>query len=167
MRSCLISWLVTANFLLLASGQTALSQQAETNEGHGDWMVTCADEPVAGRKCAIWQVAAAANHAPRLLHVEISFHRPFNGAELLIILPLGISLHEAPTLHIDGKWAMQAKIDYCLEDGCYARSKLSPRMLENFLHMNGAVLRLSSADGLPIELPISGIGSRAAFNSTE
>lgn len=167
MKMRTIGWLSAATIVLVATCHPAYSQDETIDGGYGDWTASCEDESPSGRKCAIWQVASTAVDGPRLLHVEISFNRPFSGAELLVIMPLGISLHTAPFLHIDQKWAADFKLDFCLADGCYARTKLSPQLLEQFLHMDDASLYLKSGAGDELILPLSGTGSRAAFNSTE
>lgn len=153
--------------MLLSVMQTADSQIKAQGTEHGDWTVSCENTPASFKSCAMWQVASTADDAPPLLHVELSFRRPFSDASLLIILPLGISLTSAPTLHIDKKQVMDFQVDYCIADGCYIRSKLTPALLEQLLHMKNAILRLKTFDGHDIELPISGTGSRAAFNSTD
>ena len=152
--------------MLLSVMQTADSQIKAQGIEHGDWTVSCENTPASFKSCAMWQVASTADDAPPLLHVELSFRRPFSDASLLIILPLGISLTSAPTLHIDKKQVMDFQVDYCIADGCYIRTTLSPTELEHLLHMQNAVLQLQTFDGHDIKLPISGNGSRAAFNST-
>lgn len=170
MKSHLIARLAAVITALMLTSNSAQAQDGVTGKAHGDWNAAC-DPAVEGmRKCAIWQVIAAEKDGPRLLHVEISYRRPVaaaDGVELLLILPLGISLREDPALHIDDEFVKNLKVDYCVSDGCYVRSSMSAQLLERFLRMSGATLKVKSAAAESISLPISGSGSRAAFNSTE
>lgn len=164
------SRLITVATLILCFATPLSAQEDGTGEAFGDWNAGCKDESDGSRMCAIWQVIATAADGPRLLHVEISFRRPYleaEGAELLLILPLGISLREDPALHIDDKRAAGFKVDYCVNDGCYVRTRISAELLERMLRMSAATLKIKSGDGEPVSLPLSGTGSRAAFNSTE
>ena len=113
------------------------------------------------------QIALTEVGGEQLLRVAISFDRPFSTAQLLVVLPLGISLHHVPIMRIDDEKDMPLKPDFCLVDGCYSRRVLTPVQLEALLHMSMATVNLVAGSGDEIKLPVSGRGSRAAFNSTE
>ncbi|NND81093.1 MAG: hypothetical protein HKN50_01560 [Gammaproteobacteria bacterium] len=157
----------TAILIALLSSHSFQTRAQETELPRiGDWTINCQPEAPGVRQCWMSQAATIEATGEQLLEIGIGFQRPFNGAELLLILPLGISLHHDPQMFVDGVHVRNYKVDFCLDDGCYSRSKLNAVQLEHFLHMDSAELKLKSGAGKELVLPVSGTGSRAAFNST-
>ena len=145
-----------------------VSHSVEPLEGKtfGDWVVLCDDE-LENKRCSMSQIAALGSTGEQLMRIDIEFSTPFSNAEIRYILPLGISLDTYPALFLDGKKREQLQMNYCVADGCYSTKKLSPAMLESILHMTTGKLSFETGSGEPVSLPVSGKGSRAAFNSTQ
>jgi invasion protein IalB len=150
--------------LLLSVNAVAVG--AAEGETFGDWFVVCDPEHV-NKRCSMSQVAALDSTGERIMRIDIQFNPPFSKAEITYILPLGISLYKFPILHLDGKRQTHLQLNFCIADGCYSDSVLTPTMLESLLHMTTGKISFNNRSGEPVSLPVSGKGSRAAFNSTQ
>lgn len=147
------------------------------SETFGDWVINCTpnnkpkgqvntqEDQANVYECKMSQRIVFDDSNETLLTVDL-YLTPENGApEAVFILPLGIPLNSPPTLSFDQHKTVSLTISHCYIDGCYFKKTLSNTLLEMFLSMQSCQLDLSGSDNESIRIPISGKGSRAAYNS--
>lgn len=129
----------------------------------GDWVVEC--EPNAAL-CTMSQVAMMTDSRERLMQVDFVFSEQGNAlsTDMIVILPLGSALDIDPELYIENSLVGPLQARYCLIDGCYYFKTVDRALLERFLRMHSGYVKIHSRMGESLSVPISGKGSRAAFN---
>jgi invasion protein IalB len=149
--------------LQLVWSAASWAQLSEGGQLFGDWVVHCDTQSSQMPDCRMSQMAVVESTSEPLLRINIRYQQTDGRSFIQFVLPLGISLHQDPILELDERQASSLPLDMCLQDGCYSTFALSPELLEGFLSMQAGLLTLHAGNGEPIELPISGKGSRAAF----
>ncbi|MEM7357643.1 MAG: invasion associated locus B family protein [Pseudomonadota bacterium] len=115
--------------------------------------------------CGMSQVAVYQDTSERLLRVDLRYIPSTQVATIQFIMPLGVSLEFPPQLFIAGKFSAEVPLNYCMPDGCYSTFVVKPEVLEKILAMEKGNIQLQAANGHMMSLPISGNGSREAFNA--
>lgn len=141
---------------------------AQTKKGgqlFGDWVVHCETDETQQLSCKMSQMAIVEETSEPLLRINIRYQPQLDDTYIQFVLPLGISLHSAPTLSLDQQPAGTLPIDLCLPDGCYSTFQLTNAVLERFLSMKRGQITLLAGSGDAIKLPLSGDGSRAAYSA--
>lgn len=140
----------------------------------GDWVVRCNSAEKPKVTCVMTQLAVVESSSERLMRINIAYQADFSAgpneptdeqSTIQITLPLGISLSKAPQIYIGGLLRKDAPIGLCLADGCYSTFTLDARLLEELLRMDKGTVRVQSGNGEFYELPVSGTGSRSAYNA--
>lgn len=157
---------------LLPAAVSGQSQPATTKVGSGGqlfdhWVVKCETHSIENLSCAMSQVAIAEEDSEPLLRTNIRYRVDPNDYIIQFVLPLGISLRTLPELSLDGTLIAKLPYDLCLQDGCYVMFRMNGEILEKFLSMQQGMLSLVTGSGEAVNLPISGKGSRAAFNAMQ
>jgi invasion protein IalB len=163
-------------FSLLTPLQRVLAQDASKpsvgGQTFGDWIVRCNPEETPKITCVMTQMAVVEESSERLMRINIAYVTPdaTNDASptkstIQITLPLGILLVKSPQLFLDDTLLRDIPIGICLADGCYSTFQLTDELLEQLLKMAAGHIVLQSGNGEFIKLPISGKGSRAAYNA--
>lgn len=155
--------------LLLLSWTTAALAQQSTNlpggagalrETHGDWVVSCSVQAVAGRDaktCFLNQQRTDAQTRQRILGIEL---RPATaGVEGTLVLPFGLALARGASFQIDDAPA-GAPIAFrtCLPVGCVVQIAFEARTVAAL--RNGTVLKVATVrDGggdMPLSISLKG-----------
>lgn len=158
-----LCWIVNCT---LAMAQTEQSNDNQTGgQLFGDWVVHCENKPNEEFNCRMAQMAIVEDTQERLLRINIRYVPRTSDTAIQFVLPLGVSLKQAPILRLDNSPEKAIELDVCLVDGCYSTFPLDAEWLENFLSMSSGVLDIKAGNGSPISIPISGKGSRAAFRA--
>lgn len=131
----------------------------------GDWVVNCSEQENGKIGCGMSQVAVYENTAERLLRIDLRYIPSTQVATVQFIMPLGVSLEFPPQLFVEGAFSAEVPLNYCMPDGCYSTFVLRPQVLEKILAMEKGNIQLQAANGHMMSLPISGKGSREAFNA--
>lgn len=158
-----LTGLTLAAFAYLTNPATA--QTLQGGQLFGDWVVHCETQHVDGVNCKMSQTAVVESTSETLLRINIRYQPKTQSKQIQFVLPLGVSLRSTPKLSLDQRPAGDVKLDMCLADGCYSSFDLNADLLERFLSMHNGTLLLRAGNGEPVKLPISGNGSRLAFNS--
>jgi len=157
-----------ATILTLFGISTASSAQlAEGGQLFDDWVVHCDTSARPDIECRMSQMAIVEETSEALLRINIRTGAPETLPYIQFVLPLGISLRTTPQLELDDKLVGSLPLDMCLADGCYSTFQLSEELLESFLSMYTGRLNLNAGNGEPVSLPISGSGSRAAYDAMQ
>ncbi|MFT4635263.1 MAG: invasion protein IalB [Arenicella sp.] len=168
-----IAVIVGAPALILIFGSLSLAN-AETvrnNAIFGDWVIACASladiKEASGLKCIMSQRVEFQDTSETLLQLDL-YLNPENGqAEAIFILPLGIPLTSSPILLFNNSTRLALAISHCHGDGCYFKAPLNKPLLEAFLSMQSATIKLTGNNNEAVNIPVSGKGSRAAHNYFE
>lgn len=152
------------NIAIFSALITSLSVAAQDRQQYGDWMVECKKEE---NQCTISQVAVLEGSEETLMQLAMIFTRTENdeNSQLLAVLPLGVPLDTSPVLILDDEVVAELPIRFCLTDGCYFSMDLGTDLLEKFIAAEDGVLKLNSPRSGELNIPVSGDGSKAAFNS--
>lgn len=160
-----------ALLILFPTGAVYAQTDGDQTEGggqaFGDWVVRCDTVEVEDVKCRMSQMAIVPDTQERLMSIRISYNPKSDTAEMRLALPLGISLKTKPRLIIDGQLKKEIDLDICVADGCYSTFVLTYNQLEAMLRMTSGKLELNAGNGKPVQLPISGTGSRKAYNAAK
>ncbi len=165
-------WLIILSFFMvsISSGETDLGGTT-----FGDWLVQCIPVPVSEEgisqnldlECVLSQRIDFEGSNEPLLKIDLYLNPRISKPEAVFVLPLGIPLASAPVLSFDGANKLSLAVSHCHNDGCYFKAPLDSRLLEAFLSVQTAQVRLRGNDNETVEIPISGRGSRAAYNYFE
>jgi len=167
------SWASLAIVLIslgVSGGQAAKAQDTDSSNTipgttFGDWIVACSAGEDDKIGCGMTQVALNEENNRRVLRLDIRHIPSKHETAIQFIFPLGVALSFSPQLYLDDKFIRRIPIDLCLSDGCYSTLTLSDDEVEPFLRMRSGNLQIQSGSGHMVSLPISGTGSRAAFNA--
>lgn len=154
-----------AKVCVLLGALLSFNLAAQTGQGgqlFGDWVVHCDTKQ---NTCDMSQMAVVETTSETLLRINIRHFIESDEAHIQFVLPLGVSLLRAPQLYLDNELMADIALELCLQDGCYATFKLPDQLLERFLSMQAGELKIHTGNGEPMQLPISGKGSRAAYNA--
>ncbi|MCH2189606.1 MAG: invasion associated locus B family protein [Gammaproteobacteria bacterium] len=137
--------------------------QAKDGE-YGDWVLHC---KLSDELCILSQLAVVETDGERLmeLNIPLSKNGQFGSNKVEFVLPLGLSLQKPPKLYIANQFMSELSVNVCLADGCYYSMPLSQVLLERFLGMFSGYVKIWTHRGEEIDIPISGIGTRAAHNA--
>lgn len=165
------------SIIILAVINTAAAQ-SPTNapfniNSFEDWLLNCksvndtvndTNSPLSV-ECSMSQNIQFEDNSEPLLRIDLLLNPKMTAPEAIFILPLGIPLTTAPVLSFNKSGDRRTlKISHCHNDGCYFKLPLSTELLENFLSMSSAKIKLNGDDNEAIKIPISGKGSRSAYN---
>lgn len=165
--------------LLLFSLNVASADTYLNGTTFGDWFMQCT--PIVGNsdlpetssyqeqslECALSQRIDFEGSNEPLLKVDLYLNPRNSRPEAVFVLPLGIPLETAPVLSFDNSNKVRLAISHCHNDGCYFKAPLNDVLLEAFLSMRSGEVRLRGNDNETVEIPVSGTGSRAAYNYFE
>lgn len=158
-----LCWLVACTMAMAQTEQTDSSQTG--GQLFGDWVVHCENQEDVEFNCKMAQMAIVEETQERLLRINIRYVPSTQDTAIQFVLPLGVSLKDAPILKLDNSPEKPIALDVCLVDGCYSTFALEAAWLESFLSMKSGVLEIKAGNGSPVSIPISGKGSRAAFRA--
>ncbi|MFT6407578.1 MAG: invasion protein IalB [Arenicella sp.] len=161
----------SALVLIVGSLSAVNADTAHNNAVFGDWVIACASlgdvSEAKGLECTMSQRVEFKDTSQPLLQLDL-YLNPENGqAEAIFILPLGIPLSSSPILSFNNSTRLALAISHCYNDGCYFKAPLDKPLLEAFLSMTSATVKLIGNDNEAVNIPISGSGSRAAYNYFE
>ena len=149
--------------ILLANTGTAHSDVT-----FGDWVIACAsfgDENThQGLECSMSQRIEFEDTNEALLQLDLYLNPEDAKPEAVFIMPLGIPLRSSPVLLFNNSTRLSLKISHCYTDGCYFKAPLNETLLESFLNMRSATVKLIGNGNETVNIAISGNGSRAAYN---
>lgn len=160
---------LTLSVLTLATFFAAelAAQSGEGGQLFGDWVVHCDTQSTQQTNCKMSQMAVIETTSEPLLRINIRYQPAVEDMLIQFVVPLGVSLKHTPQLSFDQKPAGPVALDMCLQDGCYSTFNLDSDLLERLLSMYKGELKLHAGNGEAVEIPISGNGSRAAFNAMQ
>jgi invasion protein IalB len=161
----------TALMLMFCSISNVNADTPRNNATFGDWVIACSSlgdisEPK-GLTCNMSQRIEFEDTKQPLLQLELYLNPENTQAEAVFILPLGIPLASSPVLLFNNSTAINLPVSHCYRDGCYFKTALNKTLLESFLSMRSATVKLTGNDNETVNIPISGDGSRAAYNYFE
>ena len=151
--------------ILILSVIACFSDLAQADESeYGDWVLHCSNND---ETCYISQIAVIEKTGETLMEFNIPLNKSgsVEGSKLEVILPLGTSLRIAPKLHIANQFISELKVSVCLPDGCYYSLEMSQALFERFLGMFSGYVKIQGPNGSEVDVPISGTGTRSAFNA--
>lgn len=166
----IIAWCLSST----AASQSIIGEGSTSTATFRDWVIDCtpsldpnsedlnSDEP----ECVMSQIVEFEDNNDPLLQIDLYLNPADEKAQAVFILPLGIPLKTPPSLTFSNAPSRALKVSHCHQDGCYFVESLTPRLLETLLSMSSATLTLMSEPNNVnnmIRIPISGAGSRAAY----
>jgi invasion protein IalB len=161
----------TALTLMFCSIPIANADIPRNNASFGDWVIACSSlgdiNEQKGLACNMSQRIEFEDTKQPLLQLNLYLNPDNAQAEAVFILPLGIPLASSPVLSFNNSSALSLPVSHCYSDGCYFKVPLSKTLLESFLKMRSATVKLIGNDNETVNIPISGNGSRAAYNYFE
>jgi len=160
-------WLITPALLLIVNVSSA--DQPFNVSTFDDWLVNCTpieqpSDPEHRLECSMSQLIEFEDNSEPLLKIDLYLNPANSAPEAVFILPLGIPLNNDPILSFNHSKNRTLKISHCHSDGCYFKIPLSSTLLETFLSMQSGQVKLNGNDNESIKIPISGKGSRSAYN---
>ncbi len=176
-RPLVIACLLLGSLTSMAQTQhSGLTDSTNNNpfyrETFDDWIIDCspirearsATNQPQNAECTMSQRIEFEDNSQTLLNIDL-YLNPQDGTPIAIfILPLGIPLNTAPSLSFNHSRGLSLKVSHCHADGCYFKAPLTSRLLETFLSMQSGQIDLTGNDNEAIRIPISGKGSRSAYN---
>ncbi len=169
-----ITWCLSST----AFSQSLIGENALSSEAFNDWAINCSANTElrsdslnsAEPECIMSQNIEFEDSSDPLLQVDLYLNPANKKPQAVFILPLGIPLKTPPSLAFSNAPSRELKVSHCHQDGCYFIEPLTPRLLETLLSMSSATLTLMSEPNNVsnmIRIPISGAGSRAAYQYYE
>ncbi len=161
------AWLVALTMLAIVGISSA--NEPFSASTFDDWLVDCTpiEDPVDPEhrlECSMSQLIEFEDNNEPLLKIDLYLNPENSAPEAVFILPLGIPLNNDPILSFNHSKSRPLKISHCHSDGCYFKISLSNALLETFLSMQSGQIKLNGNDNESITIPISGKGSRSAYN---
>ena len=167
LRYIVIGFILFVSLATLASAAYAQipTENVLNRATFGDWLLNCeslstTQEP----ECRMTQRIEFEDNSEPLLIVDLYLNPKDSQPEAIFLLPLGIPLQNNPILTFNFSKSLTVQVSHCHINGCYFKTQLKNTLLEAFLSMTSAELKLSGNKNEVIKIPISGSGSRAAFN---
>jgi len=160
-------WLAILSLLVLCNSAVAqTSSKGSYNDAtFGDWLVNCTAFGIdKGLECIMSQRIEFEDNSEPLLKIDLYLNPKSNQPEAIFILPLGIPLAKRPILSFNHSKDFLLSVSHCHSDGCYFKTPLNKILLETFLSMRSGQVTLNGNNNETIKIPISGNGSRAAYN---
>lgn len=148
---------LAAAVLAVSSGQFAFSKGAK-GANVTSWLTRC-DKDEAGNNthCEMYSRLNLQNTKKRVAEFAIGY--PDNGdtsvARGIIVLPLGIFLQDDVVVFVDEKAIFHAKVNYCLESGCYSMITLPNQIISKMKKGNEAALKFKATNGKYIMVKMS------------
>lgn len=157
-----------ALIVLACSISFAKADTAHNEATFGAWIIACdsfADaDKHQGLECTLSQRVDFEDTNEPLLQLDLYLNPQGAKPEAVFIMPLGIPLASSPVLIFDNSTRLTINISHCYTDGCYFKATLDEALLESFLSMRSATMKLIGSDNKTVNIPISGNGSREAYN---
>jgi invasion protein IalB len=99
-------------------------------ETFGDWVFECRAVAENQTSCALTQTLISAQTQQAVAKFSFTRSQETSTLTLLTLLPLGLDLSAGVQGRVDGKDAMEYKLETCVAAGCFARSLISAEVLE-------------------------------------
>jgi len=151
---CSVAVLTAASFVIFSS-QLTLAQSKNTK--NSAWLTRC-DKDEAGNTthCEMFTRLNMQNTKQRVLEFAIGYkNNNSNAASSIMVLPLGVLTQDDVTFFIDEKAYFNTKVNYCLENGCYAHITLPDQIISKMKKGNEAALKFKAMNGKPIMVKMS------------
>jgi invasion protein IalB len=165
---CAKRFTTTVHLALLCSISFAYADTAHRDASFGDWIIACTSlgdkNAHQGLECTMSQRVEFEDTSEPLMQLDLYLNPETAKPEAVFIMPLGIPLSSSPVLLFDNSTRLSLKISHCYNDGCYFKTPLNEALLESFLSMRSATVKLIGNGNETVNIPISGSGSRAAYN---
>lgn len=161
---------VFALSLLAAPAAAQQQQQQQQNverSTNGDWTVECVTDPNSGRRlCRMLQNVPDPKTGKPLMQVVVAKPPGANGQALLtVIAPLGVWLRPGMSYNVDGGAANKLNFEFCLKEGCLARSPLSAGLVNAFKRGSSVRMSLQDIRQRKLDLSVSLRGFTASFGA--
>jgi invasion protein IalB len=132
------------------------------------WATNCSSKSRAGAAdCQLSQRAVSAQTRRLLAALTLRFPPDGAAANMLVTIPVGISLAAGVTIDVDGSAKQTLPVDACDRNGCYASMPVSADLLTAMQAGQKFNIAVQNTQKQVATIPLSLTGFTAAYNSVK